>query len=60
MSEKMFEHKAASEGKIIAKLIDGELLCTNAVTAPLGTDLSDWLEFNNENDAKTYYGITDS
>lgn len=53
--------KFASENKILAKKFsDTEINITNLVSAPDGTDLSDWVEFNNEDEAYTYFGVEKS
>lgn len=53
--------KFASENKILAKKFsDTEINFTNLVSAPDGTDLSDWVEFNNEDEAYTYFGVEKS
>lgn len=49
--------KIASNGKILATAIDNELIVTDRVQAPEGKDLSHWLEFNDEDEARIYYGI---
>jgi len=53
----MKEIKIASEGKILATAVGEELIITDRVQAPGGTDLSHWLEFNDETEARMHFGI---
>ncbi len=53
----MKEVKIASIGKILATAIGEELIITDRVQAPEGTDLSHWLEFENETEARMHFGI---
>ena len=53
----MKEVKIASNGKILASVVGEELIITDRVQAPAGKDLSHWLEFNNEYEARIHYGI---
>ena len=53
----MKEIKIASNGKVLATAVDSELIVTDRVQAPEGTDLSNWLEFNNEYEARLHFGI---
>lgn len=53
-----YEVKIASEGKVLATLLDDDIIITDRVQAPKGTDISMWLEFDSEEDAKNYYGIS--
>ncbi len=53
----MKEVKIASSGKILATAIGEELIITDRVQAPQGGDLSHWLEFDNEHEARLHFGI---